>query len=246
MVKNKSSIQNFGKITSGLVKQNNLALKTIAFIYEQLPRWRDDPNRPDEHSENKLNLQLCKYLKSTARHDFPMVTFDHEEYQYGRRSVDLSVSPNEITLIGARLHTIYDPFLVIECKRLPAPSSNPEKEYVIGGNEKISGGIQRFKRGLHGANLDLVVMIGYVQEKSVRFWHRKINEWISELCLKKVKDSCVWNDNEILDLICEDVMEGKANYRSVHYRENSETSNQIKIHHLWIEMIEERSGKMIE
>ena len=237
---------NFGKITSGLVRQNNLVLKTIAFIYEQLPKWRDDPDRPHEQSEKKLNLQLCKYLKSNARHSFPMVTFDHEEYQTGRRSVDLSISSVEAINIGAKQHTIYDPFLVIECKRLPAPSSDREKEYVTGGKEKTSGGIQRFKLGLHGADLDSVVMIGYLQEKSVRFWYHKINEWISELCVKKVEDVCVWKKGEILDSISRDVTEAKANFRSVHCRVNSELSNQIEVYHLWIEMNKDHVEKIPE
>ncbi|MCD4664493.1 MAG: hypothetical protein K8R68_04415 [Bacteroidales bacterium] len=232
---------NFGKITSGLERQNNLVLKTIAFVYEQLPKWRDDPDRSFEQSENRLNLQLCKYLKSSARHHFPMVTFDHEEYQYGPRSVDLSVSPIEATVIGARQHTIYDPILVLECKRLPAPSSDREKEYITGGKEKKSGGIQRFKLGLHGADLELVAIIGYLQENSARVWFHKINDWISELCQEKVDDACVWSDDEILDPICENVSEGLASYRSVHCRINSELSNEMEIHHLWIEMNTERA-----
>lgn len=236
MMNKESGSKKFGEITSGIARQNNLALKTISFVYQQLPKWRDDPNRPDEQSENRLNLQLCKFLNSNARYYFPMVTFDHEEYQVGKRSVDLSVSLIQTTIIGVRQHTIYEPILVLECKRLPAPSADREKEYVSGGKEKISGGIQRFKLGFHGAYLDLVVMIGYIQEKSVRFWHGKINDWISELCLKKVKDICVWNDGEILKLIDEDLTEGKANYRSVHYRINSEFSDQIEIQHLWLKM----------
>lgn len=74
-------------------RSDRLAEKTILFISQQLPNWRDDKNRPDELSENKLNLQLCKFLNVHARHCFPMIRFDHEEYQTGRRSVDLSASP---------------------------------------------------------------------------------------------------------------------------------------------------------
>ncbi len=53
--------QSSGLLTSGIEPNTDkLVLKTISFIYQQLPRWRDDPNRPDEQSEDKLNLQLCK------------------------------------------------------------------------------------------------------------------------------------------------------------------------------------------
>ncbi len=226
-----------GQLTSGIDQTTStLVLRTITFVRQQLPAWRDDPGRPDEQSENKLNLQLCKFLDSHARNDFPMVRFDHEEYQTGRRSVDLSASPIEAIVIDARMYTIYNPFLVFECKRLPAPSKDREKEYVTGGADKISGGIQRFKLGLHGASLDSVVMIGYVQEYSLSYWHRKINEWVSELDIGTIADTCVWNDSELLEMVDECVSKGLAICRSVHMRTGGTASSDIIIHHLWIAM----------
>ena len=109
-----------------------------------LPGWRDDPNRPPEQSEKKLNLQLVKFLDSQVRVDFPMIRFNHEEYQRGTRSVDISATPIEQILINATTYTIYSPFLVLECKRLPTPSEAREMEYVTGLAKK-TGGIQRFK-----------------------------------------------------------------------------------------------------
>ncbi|MCI0613680.1 hypothetical protein L0244_11890, partial [bacterium] len=143
-----------GEIKFG-IDQDTLDMKTIGFVREQLPEWRDDPDRSAEQSEDKLNLQLCKFLDSRARNAFPMVRFDHEEYQSDRRRVDLSASSVETIPIRARLHSIYDPILVFECKRLPAPSHDREKEYVTGGIQHKNGGIQRFKLRLHGADLDI-------------------------------------------------------------------------------------------
>ena len=159
---------NSERITSG-ISPDTLALKTIGFVHQQLPAWRDDPYRSSEESENKLNLQLCKFLDSQARNCFPMVRFDHEEPQTGQRRIDLSASLAENMVIEAIAYTIYDPILVLESKRIPAPSSDREKEYVTGINK--SGGIQRFKLGLHGAKLNLSAMIGYIQDKSARDWH---------------------------------------------------------------------------
>jgi len=232
MEREQSEINFSGKITSGITAKD-LVLKTIVFVRQQLPSWRDDPNRTDEESENKLNLQLCKFLDSRARSDFPMIRFDHEEYQTERRSVDLSASLAENMIIEAIPYTIYKPILVLEGKRIPAPSSDREKEYVT-GSERKSGGIQRFKMSLHGASLDLAVIIGYVQDRSFNQWHKKINGWISELASGTMKDGCGWSSGENLNLLEEDMAKGIASYRSIHSRF---VGNSIELRHFWIVML---------
>lgn len=233
--------QSMGKISSG-ADDDAIAVKTVAFIQRQLPAWRDDPDRTQEQAENRLNLQLCKFLDSHARDEFPMVRFDHEEYQGGHRSVDLSASPVKPTMIDARLYTIYDPILVVEGKRLPAPSLDREKEYVTGGKENTSGGIQRFKLGLHGASLDIAVMVGYVQEQTPHHWHNQVNTWISELASGANQDSCAWNEGEKLGPLEEDARKGIASSRSVHRRGRRGGKillygfSDITIHHFWIAM----------
>ena len=224
-----------GKITFGLAP-DTLALKTIDFVYKELSGWRDDPNRPREQSENKLNLHLCKFLDVRARNEFPLIRFDHEEYQSHPRSVDISASPIIEITIGASLYTIYDPVVVIECKRLPAPSPDREKEYVTGGIKHKKGGIQRFKLGLHGANHDIAAMIGYLQEGSACDWHAKINKWITELSNGTIADVCVWNMSEMLKTLEEDSSKGISNCQSTHNRSGTVKSNKILIRHLWITM----------
>jgi hypothetical protein len=201
-------------------------------VREQLPNWRDDPARPHQQAEDKLNLQLCKFLDSRARNDFPMVRFDHEEYQSARRTVDLSASLVDSTRVEARLYTIYDPILLLEGKRLPPPSSGREKEYVTGSEHK-SGGIQRFKLGLHGLELNLVAMIGYVQAHTTAYWQKKINEWIVQLAIGSLQDGCAWTVQETLEPVGANIAKGILSYRSWH---NRISGNTIEIHHLWIVM----------
>lgn len=224
-----------GKITSGLAP-GTLISKTIDFVQEQLPFWRDDPNRPDEQSENKLNLYLCKFLDVKARNEFPSIRFDHEEYQVGLRATDISASPITEITIGAILYTIYDPVIVFECKRLPAPTPDREKEYVTGGIKNTSGGIQRFKLGLHGAEHDIAVMIGYLQKGSANCWRDKINKWIIELSTGTLKDVCAWDKSEMLEKLEVDSSKGVANCRSTHSRTGGVKSDKILICHLWIKM----------
>jgi hypothetical protein len=227
--------QTRGGVTSGILKEA-LVSKTISYVSRQLQSWRDDPGRRDVQSENQLNLQLVKFLDAQARSEFPMVRFDHEEYQSGRRSIDMSASPIETIIIDARLHTIYDPILVIEGKRLPAPSLDREKEYVSGGKDSISGGIQRFKLGLHGGDHNIVAMVGYVQEQSLSQWHKQINDWIAKFERGIFEDSCEWSAGEKLALIEEDSLNGVARYNSTHSRVGSVKKERFELYHLWIEM----------
>ena len=126
--------------------------------------------------------------------------------------------------------------LVFECKRLPAPSPDREKEYLTGGKKNKTGGIQRFKLGLHGADHNIAAMIGYLQEGHASYWHDKINKWIAELINGTMADNCVWNISEMLEKREEDSSKGIAKYQSTHNRSGSVQSNKILIRHLWITM----------
>lgn len=208
--------------------------ETIAFVQRQLADWRDDPNRPEEDSEDKLNLQLCDFLDTQARAKYPMVRFTHQEPQTGRRKVDLAAKPTEQALIGARPHTIYDPILVLEGKRLPSPARDRMREYVT-GFPKRSGGIQRFKLGEHGSALDAAVMVGYVQAKTSDHWWSEINGWILELADETSQDYCKWGHSEQLGTLNKD-QNRTASCESKHGREPNCNSTEIRLLHLWVEM----------
>lgn len=223
-----------GRITSG-IKLRESVLEIINFISVQLPLWRDDPERDDIQSEHKLNSQLCDYLDSRARQDLPMFRFHHEEEQLDIRRVDLSAKPIEKVIIEAQTFNKYDPVLVIECKRLPAPSSDREKEYVSGqSKDKITGGIQRFKLCLHGAKHNLAAMVGYIQDEGGAAWIETINKWIKELAVKPIGDGCVWSDDKILYLLENNTETGIIKCNSKHGR--IDNNNDIEIYHIWISM----------
>jgi hypothetical protein len=237
-----SGISSSGRITSG-IKPHAIPLGIIAFIRRQLPAWKDDPDRSHGDSEPVLNPQLCRFLDVRARSEFPMFAFGHEEPQASGRHVDLSAFAVEGIVIEARSYTKYDPILVIECKRIPAPSKDREKEYVTGAKAgKITGGIQRFKLGHHGAQLDVVAMIGYVQAGTARHWLDEINGWILELVDDPLGDGCVWDKTEILRSVQEDESKDVFSYHSVHGRSINSPKDAIEIHHLWIEMLSDESA----
>jgi hypothetical protein len=225
----------FGRLTSGVYPKTSVS-RIINFVYLQLPSWRDDPARPKKKSENQLNLSLSKYLNSIdIKENFPMVHFNREEYQTGQSSVDISASPKKEIIIGAKLYTKYNPVVIFECKRLPTPGHNREKEYVTGLSDK-DGGIQRFKIGLHGEDQDAVAMIGYLQKNIPSYWFNEINKWIKDLTKDKLKDICVWDASETLKDFVESPSIGVARCLSSHNRTGIVTNSQVVIHHLWVKM----------
>ena len=208
----------------------------IEFVRSQLPAWSDAPRRPTGRSEKSLNSSLCDFLDTRARTGCPMVRFKHEDPQAARHTVDIGVhGVDELTLIGVHDYTIFEPFMVIEAKRLPAPSTDREREYVTGAS-RASGGIQRFKLGLHGAKVETAMMIGYVENENARHWFVIINQWISEFIGTSTADGCDWAESDLLEGIVYDDEQHTSSATSIHSRHHTCLTPSIRIHHLWVLM----------
>lgn len=227
-----------GKITKGINPSTFIA-KTVKFVEEQLPQWRDDKTRPAVEAEEDMNGQFCKFLNDRARDHFPMANFHHEEKQGKRRRVDLSVVPSTKAIEVALYDSIYVPFLVIEGKRLPAPTSDREREYVTGLAE-VSGGIQRFRMGLHGKDLPQALIVAYVQKEDVAHWHRTINGWITALENTGEDKTCEWTAKDALSDLVSDGEAKSSRCESWHLRKDLLG---IRLVHLWICMPPKKKAK---
>ncbi len=223
-----------GRITEG--PTTSLVERTLEFVFSELATWRDDSDRSPEDAEERLNAQLCKYLNVAASNRFPMVFFHHEEKQTGIRRVDMSVLSKSGMVLGLTYHSIYDPFLVLEGKRLPAPSADREREYVTGRTKK-SGGIQRFKLALHGAQQTTAAIVGYVQSGNLGEWLSRINEWICDEVENKDAAGEEWSSAEQLVTFREDAGLRIATSSSAHPRDKSAVSPQIQLRHFWVAMV---------
>lgn len=165
-----------------------------------------------------------------------MVLFHHEEKQAKGRRVDISAGLAEDGFVGTAYYTIDDPFLVFEGKRLPPPGGKTrEREYLTGGEAK-TGGIQRFKLGLHGGQLETVVMIGYIQQDSSAQWHDRLNRWIRELAKKQSGCDEKWELTDLLRKFEVETGRRVASCRSTHSRTGETISGRIYIYHIWVDM----------
>ena len=222
-----------GRITKG-IPAKTLAIKTLKFVEDNLAVWRDDPDRPNVDSERELNSQLCKFLNIEARRsEFSMAHFHHEESQGGHRAVDISANPIGGEYIEGSQYTKYDPFLVMEGKRLPTPGSDREREYTSSAEgSPPGGGIQRFKLGLHGQRLPIASMIGYVQDGDCPTWFDQVNQWVGDLATSA---NPLWTSNDRLDQLSYDQDSRVSRCESEHVRDLG-VSPTIRLTHLWVEM----------
>jgi hypothetical protein len=209
----------------------------LAFVADQLPRWRDRPDREPVTAETQLTSQLCAHLNSAARHSegWDLLQFRREEpdERQKRRSIDLVAAPCGVTLwVEGRGYTDFDSLIPVECKRLPIPrgTARDEREYVF-SQFASTGGIQRFKIGQHGEAHSFGAMIAYIQESTPRDWHARITGWIAELSDLAEPG---WTAGDHLQIERDDAEHRLAVLRSRHERRSGLPV--IELVHLWLSM----------
>lgn len=175
----------------------------------------------DEKNEKRINEMLASYLNNCTVDFFIIDTFRFSFIK--DTSIESSnYNPDIGVMLGNKMASTTSSFFHIECKRLPARDKRAEREYVEG---KL-GGIQRFKEGNHGRNLDYSAMIGYVQSDSFEVWHERVNSWIEDLFNKE--SHLKWSETDKLALI-----EGNKfqKYSSTHSRLGH--NDPIQLFHYW-------------
>jgi hypothetical protein len=173
--------------------------------------------------ENDVTQQLFIFLddkiRSDAKNFIPFKLINQFAYAKSFYSSDIGVIVQHFSR--------RDPFFVIEAKRLPIKEKKREREYVEGKY----GGIERFKREIHGQGLPTSAIIGYVQEENPNFWFKKISEWITDLIKGNSDNTIVWNKKD--NLIFDKNIKGIHQYTSYNIRSSG---TEIKLIHYWIDL----------
>jgi hypothetical protein len=226
-----------GALNGDVQKPATFRHELLGFIANEMPRWRDCPDRPPEISETILTSQLCAHLNTAARcsvgWDILQFAVEKADERNKGRKIDLAASPSgTVICIEGRRHTDFDTLMPIECKRLPTPKANDrdEREYVF-SRFRSTGGIQRFKAGHHGAAHKSAAMIGYLQEETTTVWEGRVATWIRDLI-----DSAQpgWSPKDQLSVEKRDPAQRLTVFRSYHERQHG--LEEIEVRHLWIEM----------
>lgn len=226
-----------GRLAPEIHLPSSAKLDLIGFIAEELPLWRDHPDRPITAAETRLTEYLCDHLNTAAYYS---IAWSHVQFRAetadeicnGRR-IDLTVKPRAaVFFIEGRRHTQFDPLFPIECKRLPTPKekNRDSREYVT-NEPATTGGIQRFKFGYHGAKHNFAAMIAYVQGQSFSHCLAEVNHCIEQLA---AKPGSSWLVYETLQPIHENQDVGISIMKSQVERVNDR--NCCELRHLWVKM----------
>lgn len=169
-------------------------------------------------NERGLTQRLVTLLESSQNHPyFFQKEFMEDDTDGNSRAVDIAV---QVRATGARI-------LALEAKRLPSPGSGRQMEYLTGR----LGGVERFKRGLHGAELGEAGMIGYVQEGSLVSWAHTLNAWISSF-VETPGGDISWDAQDLLTM--EASTDRQARLHSHPLRATD--GRRVALRHLWVRL----------
>ena len=187
-------------------------------------------------SEKALTDKLCKYFNRLAG-SYPFY-FHHENVEdpsSGKSAqTDMgTLSRDEQITVGDKNYDEFDSFFSIEAKRLPTPGHNREREYVI-GHQKPKGAIERFKKGIHGENLNYAAVIGYVQNEDFDYWFLKVNGWIEELI--KASPTAWMADDKLRKMAESNDQLTKFESDNIRIPAKS-SSDKIRLFHFWITLV---------
>jgi hypothetical protein len=212
------------------ISPNKSVLFIVLFLEKNLPKFASE-NINSTLGEEDLNQKLCLFLQ---RQNSTEKLKEESQFIFMQSYKEIKSSNKvDIGVITTCIKSQEKAFFTIECKRLPTPSKEREKEYVCGKSGTKTarlGAIDRFKRERHGKGLPYSAIVAYVEKEDFNHWFMKINNWIQDLCTNNPDNSTIWNER---DLLIEQYQKSDiAKYESENYR-NVDT---IKLIHLWIKM----------
>ena len=188
-------------------KPDTSVLTVVAFIEKQLVEFSARYSDSSITNEKGLTQELCVLLNFYVQKEGYPFWFEKEYMEEPKQGdspqVDIGVisSREAGIVIGSKCYN-RESFFSIEAKRLDKISKAREKEYLVGriekGKYKDCGGVERFKKEIHGKGLRYAAIIGYVQAFAFDYWHNTINSWVDELIGEIMDSSVRWSEKDKL------------------------------------------------
>ena len=235
-------VARFGELSEVVDRIEEFLRKTLPNLITVISPIRKNSSKP--RNEKDLCAELGKRLNFAASGELFHFYPEDPENESCTRTLDYGVQPQVQFVVGSRVVGAMDRLYAIEAKRLPthtSPIDQPEREreYVVGdwklrssAGKRISGGIERFKEGLHGETLERVGMIAFLQKNDSNHWLREVNLWITDLIQFPPLKShqARWTNSDTLGEVAAEKA-GVTEYESLHQRA---ILTPIRIVHFWL------------
>ena len=210
---------------------NQLFDIVVEFLKTHLPLLPASLLNTNIDNENGLNSLISRFITNAA---------DQEMFFAERECMeDETRGDSAATDIGIYLKVEdcgIDPPMItaFESKRLTMGLPKlRRREYVIGhvkdGKYVQCGGIERFKKSIHGDKFTHAGMFGYVQDGTAEHWLDQVNAWIVEL--SSHEHDPAWTDQEQLTQMSTGGLVTESS--SVVYRK----TGKLYLTHLWINLV---------
>lgn len=209
-------------------------ISVVSFIQTHLPKLRNFRNIKQEDDLSQEFVIILNKNKPPLYHFFSQYI---DRNNKKKSTIDIGTLTLEKNIyIDTESYSDNKSFFSIEAKRLDSNLPSCRKnEYVVGRIEnnkyKDTGGIERFKKRIHGNGLKYAGLLGYVQSENFENWINKINIIIDEQIITPNSSNIRWDSNDKIIEIFQD-----KNLRKF-VSENLRNDNSIiKIFHLWIDL----------
>ncbi|MCB9263347.1 MAG: hypothetical protein H6607_13325 [Flavobacteriales bacterium] len=171
----------------------------------------------NEDELTQIYIEQAQILISNQNYPFNINSQYRDIYNLSKGFSDFYFYPNEQ---GVSTQSIFS----VESKRLPAPETAREKEYVYGTSN--NGGIERYKTEKHGKGLNDCGLLGFIEKDDPNYWLSKINKWITDIA----SVSKTWTTDETLS-----ELESQTDFCLLESIAHRRKSN-LKLIHLWINL----------
>lgn len=230
------STDNVEQQFNGLEK-NQAIKKVFTFIEECLPEFKNKYS--SLKPEDGLTQELVYILDNKSREELPLCGFSTEHMEDTTRGNSRRDDIGIRAIKGITIHTTFypnnKPFIVIEAKRLDSKIvKKRKKEYVVGRYDDAkyieSGGIERFKKEIHGSGLVYVGMIGYMQTDDFDSWLEKVNNYISDEVSSPSSTELIWEEMDKL------IVNNENKLFNTYLSQHKCKTKDISMYHIWIDL----------
>lgn len=233
----------FGSLDEVVDRIETFLRETLPKIIGNLRGWK--AGKPKRHNEKFIASKLSNELNFNAPDGLFHFHSEDPENESATRTLDWGVYPKPALSVCGYSFGAQDRLYGIEAKRFPTHEGSidareREREYVVGDwegkhldDKRLSGGIERFKEGKHGVDLERGGMIAFVQREPATHWFAEANQWIADLISHPLKShQAKWTEHD--QLVSHPAPgTGVTEYSSAHDRPDGSV---VELRHFWLDL----------